>query len=90
MPGDTSRFVYTVGENNFYREYDVAVLAFNAVGNGPISDTARIRSAMARKYTHHVKGVNPRLLYLLCNICKTFFWRELPEVTNVFFNLHVM
>ena len=39
----------TVGEVNFYKEYEVAVQAFNDIGEGPMSPIAVIRSAMKRK-----------------------------------------
>lgn len=38
-----------VGEQNFYREYEVQVQAMNSEGMGPRSEVAIIRSAMGCK-----------------------------------------
>ena len=44
----------TVGEVNFYKEYEVAVQAFNDIGEGPMSPIPVIRSAMKRKRSKFV------------------------------------
>ena len=49
MYGPRARHVKTVGEVNFYKEYEVAVQAFNDIGEGPMSPIAVVRSAMKRK-----------------------------------------
>ena len=46
MGGETARYVVLVGEDNFYKEYEVAVRAFNDMGEGPLSPVATIKSAM--------------------------------------------
>ena len=51
MTGVHARYVKTVGEVNFYKEYEVAVQAFNDLGDGPMSPIAVIRSAMKSTLT---------------------------------------
>ncbi len=46
-----ARHVKTVGEDNFYRQYEVAVQAFNKEGAGPLSPIAVIRSAMKSEWS---------------------------------------
>ena len=51
--GESARYVVLVGEDNFYRQYEVAIRAFNDEGFGPMSPVVTIRSAMGCKY--HVR-----------------------------------
>jgi len=46
VPGNEGRTVFLVGEQNFYREYEVNVQTYNDEGDGPMSPTVTIRSAM--------------------------------------------
>ena len=47
--GEQARFVVLVGEDNYYRDYEVAVKAVNDMGEGPLSPVVTIKSAMGRK-----------------------------------------
>ena len=47
---NTGRYVYLVGELNYYKLYQVAVQAFNEFGYGPMSPVVMIRSAMGCEY----------------------------------------
>ena len=47
--GDMARYVVLVGEDKFYRDYEVAVRAVNDEGQGPLSPAVTIKSAMGRK-----------------------------------------
>ena len=51
--GNVGWYVKLVGEQNFYLEYEVAVQAFNDIGDGPLSPIVVIRSAMGRTLTTH-------------------------------------
>lgn len=51
VTGNVGQFVDLVGEANFYREYEVAVQAYNSEGFGPMSPISVIRSAMGCEYS---------------------------------------
>ena len=50
LVGNVGRYVHLVGAQNYYLMYEVAVLAYNDYGEGPMSPVATIRSAMGRQY----------------------------------------